>query len=189
MLSGPMARPRNSIEEEVDLGATLWEGLAHPDRLAEDAKRAARDMQWGVERVEGGPTAFGVEPPPDESTENVVRMWGMLSNARTVVLVAQPIPDQPGLSDKDARHLVTVSVRVGLFGDPGLQEKFLDAYRKRLEGKRARQFGGSFTIPAFSLEKLRKVSLPGLPDASANDSPGPEPSPEAPPDEATPQLE
>ncbi len=169
--SAPGARPRHSIQTETQLGATRWEGKADPDRLAEDAQRAARDMQWGVERVEGGPMSFGVEPHADAESKRIVRMWAILSDGRGVVVVADALAPDKAEAGRADEQPVAVSVRVGRFGDPVLQEQFLAAYRERLSGKRARQFGGSFIIPAFKLPRLPEVGIPGLtqPDAAGGE--------------------
>jgi hypothetical protein len=123
-----------------------------PDRLVEDIVRAIEELNWAVLRVRH--PALGSEGQPGLSQLDVADPEGPLGQALAHAVVTALRPD-----DREVRieawafpkAQVYTRVRVGLFGDPPAERRFLASLRDFLLGPPPRPYRGDFQPPPWPL--------------------------------------
>lgn len=143
-------------------------------RLAGEIRRAANDMGWAILRIEvPGESHPGVTPPP-----GLVRAWALTLDNREVTILAGPAtffepddgPEALRSGDADAKRkeadpqepdTLRAMVRIGFFGDPGQERRYIETLERRLADRPLPQRGGFFILPDLPWPSVLDLSRPG----------------------------
>ena len=131
----PIAVNRISHQPPHDATTADWTG--DPKRLADDISRTVDKLYWGRVKIEQYvATNEGDETIADDPWV-VVRAMIFHPDGRMFCVVAH---------STETNH-VQVYVRLGLFGDRGVEAEFLHKLQSVMKGKPKRKRGGTFELP------------------------------------------
>lgn len=121
---------RTPLDASTPPHASVAQWQASPKRLGDDIGRALVAMEWGV----GGVLTY---TDPEHDPPLVVRATALLADNRSVIVVGRQVNDQT----------VAVAIRVGSFGAPDIEQRFIERLEQTMAGEPASGRTWRFKLP------------------------------------------